>query len=113
MACRIAVKQLRYATDFFGALFQPPSAVELYAEKATALQDLLGERNDAAIALQLIKALDYGAVAQFAYALGMAAGWSAWRGLGDEPALLKAWRSLRKADPYWRCDAELRKGDSD
>ena len=112
-AVRIAVKHVRYATDFFAALFHPPSAVELYAEKATALQDLLGERNDAVIALRLISALDFGADAQFAYASGAAAGWSARRGLGDEPALRKAWRSLRKAAPCWRCDGELRKGDSD
>jgi len=112
-AVRIAVKQVRYATDFFAALFHPPSAVEHYAAKATALQDPLGVCNDAAIALRLIKALDYSADAQFAYASGVAAGWSARRGLGDELALRKAWRSFRKAAPYWRCAGELRKGDSD
>ncbi len=58
-ALRIAMKHMRYATEFFGALFhrgsRPPSAT---LRKAAALQDLLGELNDAAIAERLVKTLD-------------------------------------------------------
>ena len=57
-ALRISLKDLRYATEFFGGLFHPASAAEDYADKAKALQDLLGELNDAAIAQRLIKDLD-------------------------------------------------------
>jgi inorganic triphosphatase YgiF len=110
-AVRIAVKHLRYATQFFGSLFHPASAVELYTEKAVALQDLLGERNDATIALRLIHTLDFCSDAQFAYAAGVAAGWRARGGLGEEPALRKAWRSLRRAEPFWHGEAAVRKGE--
>ena len=84
------------------ASFTQPRLVERYAEKAAALQDLLGERNDATIALRLIHTLDFRSDAQFAYAAGVAAGWRARGGLGEEPALRKAWRSLRRAEPFWR-----------
>ncbi len=52
-ALRIAMKHMRYATEFFGHLFHPTRAAKRYAEKAAALQDLLGELNDATIALRL------------------------------------------------------------
>ena len=110
-AVRIAVKHLRHATQFFGSLFHPASAVELYTEKAVALQDLLGERNDATIALRLIHTLDFRSDAQFAYAAGVAAGWQARGGLGEEPALRKAWRSLRRAEPFWHGEDAVRDGE--
>jgi inorganic triphosphatase YgiF len=108
---RIAVKHLRYATQFFGSLFDPAAAVERYAEKAAALQDLLGERNDVTNALCLIQTFDFHSDAQFAYAAGVAAGWRVRGGLGEEPALRKAWRSLRRAEPFWHGEAAVRKGD--
>ena len=51
-ALRIALKHLRYATEFFGDLFRPASAAERYGRRAAALQDRLGELNDAAIAVR-------------------------------------------------------------
>jgi triphosphatase len=101
-ALRIAAKHMRYAVEFFGSLFHPHSAAERYMNKAQALQDLLGQGNDATIALGLVKTLDFAADSQFAYAAGVAAGWSAHSGGGDAPTLRKAWRSLRKAEPFWR-----------
>jgi triphosphatase len=101
-ALRIAAKRMRYAVEFFGCLFHPYSAAERYIDKAQALQDLLGRQNDATIALGLVKTLDYGVETQFAHAAGIAAGWYARSNYGDEPALRKAWRSLRKAEPFWR-----------
>ena len=103
-ALRIALKHMRYATEFFGRLFHPASAAERYARKAAALQDLLGELNDAAIALRLIKELDGRANPDFAYAAGVAAGWCSRASVGDERALAKAWRSLSKAERTWRSE---------
>jgi len=100
-ALRIAMKHIRYATEFFGHLFHPARAAERYADRAAALQDMLGELNDAKIALRLIKELDFGTNAAFAFAAGAAAGWCARASLGDKAALRKAWRSLLKADRYW------------
>ena len=110
-AVRIAVKHLRYATQFFGSLFHPASAIERYAEKAAALQDLLGERNDVTIALRLIQTLDCQSDAQLAYAAGVVVGWRVRGGLGEERALRKAWRSLRSAEPFWHSEAAVRKGE--
>ena len=100
-ALRIAAKHMRYAVEFFGSLFHPHSA-ERYIEKAQALLDLLGQRNDETIALGLIKKLDFAREAQLSYAVGFASGWCARSGGGDEPTLRKRWQSLRKAEPFWR-----------
>ena len=101
-ALRIAMKHMRYATEFFGHLFHPASAAGHYARRAAALQDRLGELNDAAITRRLIKGIDFGANVEFAFAAGAAAGWCARASHGDDAALRKAWRSLLKADRYWR-----------
>ena len=62
-ALRIAAKHMRYAVEFFGSLFHPHSA-ERYIDIAQVLQDLLGQQNDATIALGLVKTLDFGADAE-------------------------------------------------
>ncbi len=111
-ALRIAMKHMRYAAEFFGHLFHPARAAKRYAEKAAALQDLLGELNDATIALRLVKDLDFGANVGFAFAAGAAAGWCARASLGEEAELGKASRSLRKADRYWRQNTAARELDS-
>ncbi|MGO9419372.1 CYTH and CHAD domain-containing protein [Roseiarcus sp.] len=101
-ALRIAMKHMRYATEFFGGLFHPKSAAKRYIEKAAALQDLLGDLNDAAIALRLVKALGPAKHGQAAYAAGVIAGWCARESEGDLVALRKAWRDFATTAPYWR-----------
>ena len=96
------MKHMRYATEFFGGLFHPKAAAERYAEKAAALQDLLGELNDAVIALRLVKGLGPAKTTQAAYAAGVVAGWCARASEGDVVALRKAWRDVLKATPFWR-----------
>ena len=103
-ALRIALKHLRYATEFFGDLFPPASAAERYGRKAAALQDTLGELNDAAIAVRLVNELEQSAGPDIAYAAGVVAGWSARSSVGDETALFKAWRALEKAERFWRSE---------
>ena len=53
---RIAVKRLRYACDFFAGSF-PYQAVQPFLARLAALQDTLGELNDAAVARKLLDAL--------------------------------------------------------
>ena len=105
-ALRIALKHMRYATEFFGRLFHPSSAAERYGQRTAGLQDLLGHANDAMVVLCLVKELDYGADAEFAYAAGVLVGWSGRGSLDDEPALRAAWRSMLKVHRYWRRDPE-------
>jgi len=51
---RIAAKKLRYATEFFAALF-PQRQVRRYRKTLAALQDVLGVLNDAATAIALVQ----------------------------------------------------------
>nr|WP_321803708.1 CHAD domain-containing protein [Burkholderia sp. BCC1993] len=53
---RIAVKKVRYATEFFASLCAR-RAVRSYVDALTGLQDDLGWRNDAVVAERLLKAL--------------------------------------------------------
>ena len=108
-ALRIAMKHMRYATEFFGGLFHPRSAVERYARRAADLQDRLGELNDAAIALGLIKALGPARSAAGAYAAGLATGWCARASEGDADALRKAWRRFVETERFWRDDRNGRR----
>ena len=101
-ALRVAVKRMRYAAEFFGNLFNSHSAAERYIEKAQALQDLLGQRNDETIALKLIKGLDCGEDAQLASAAEIATKWFANGSGRDKSATREAWQSLHKAKPFWR-----------
>jgi inorganic triphosphatase YgiF len=101
-ALRVAVKRMRYAAEFFENLFHPHSAAERYIEKAQALQDLLGQRNDETIALKLIKGLDCGEDAQLASAAEITAKWFANGSGRDKLATREAWQSLHKAKPFWR-----------
>jgi triphosphatase len=57
---RIRVKRLRYACEFFAPCF-PAAALEPYIGPLAALQDVLGELNDIAVARRFLKALDAGA----------------------------------------------------
>jgi triphosphatase len=103
-ALRISLKRVRYAADFFGRLFRPPSAVRRYARKLAALQDMLGQYNDAIIASRMVSRLDISANADLAHAAGVVVGWCGRSSLSDEDALRSAWRSLAKAERYWRED---------
>ena len=99
---RIALKSVRYASEFFGHLFLPRSAVRRYTRRAAALRDLLGELNDATVAAKMTKQLDMSAGADTVYAAGLVAGWCARSGVGDDIACKSAWRSLQKAERYWQ-----------
>ncbi len=54
---RLAAKRLRYVTEFFASLF-PRKSARAYRRALVRLQDALGERNDAGVALRLAAAID-------------------------------------------------------
>ncbi|MEB0136707.1 CHAD domain-containing protein [Actimicrobium sp. CCC2.4] len=56
---RIAVKKMRYAIEFFSALY-PAKKMRRYAEGLAMLQDQLGSSNDAAVADRLLRQLQDG-----------------------------------------------------
>jgi triphosphatase len=93
---RIDAKRLRYAVDFFRALFKK-SHVESYLDALSAIQDALGEANDAVVAARLVEELAPPAVLK-AYLDG----WTA--GLTQQSAqhLETLFETLRDSKRFWR-----------
>jgi inorganic triphosphatase YgiF len=94
---RIAVKKLRYATEFFAALF-PPRAARRYIETLAVLQDELGVLNDAAttdILLQHLKAQD-------SMAIGAVSGWCAHGVTVHLTSMDAAWQKYYRCRPFWK-----------
>ena len=102
---RIALKKLRYATEFFEALY-PKKHTKPYLAALKDLQDGLGHLNDVAVAQRLIDSLvgrgDRSADRRLQQAAGLVLGWHA-RGVADrEPAILGAWQEFAEREPFWR-----------
>ena len=103
---RIALKKLRYATEFFEALY-PKKHTKPYLAALKDLQDGLGHLNDVAVAQRLIASLvgeaDRSANGDgLQRAAGLVLGWHA-RGVADlEPAILRAWQEFAGREPFWR-----------
>jgi triphosphatase len=103
---RIALKKLRYATEFFEALY-PKKHTKPYLAALKDLQDGLGHLNDVSVAQRLIDSLvgehDRGAGGDaLQRAAGLLLGWHA-RGVADlEPAILRAWQEFAGREPFWR-----------
>lgn len=91
---RIAAKRMRYATEFFASLY-PARRVRPYVKALSALQDSLGQLNDAAVARKALREL---AVRQPAQALG--AGIAIGQLRAREPRALeklcRRWKALRR-----------------
>ena len=103
---RIALKKLRYATEFFAALY-PKKRTKPYLAALKDLQDRLGHLNDVAVAEQLIGTLIGEAASrpdgdQLRIAGGLVLGWHA-RSVADlEPATARAWQEFAERAPFWR-----------
>ena len=98
---RIALKKLRYMTEFLGDLFDRRE-VKAFTRTLKPLQDTLGAANDVRAAHGLVAGLDRDAGAAAERAAGIVLGWHD-RGLVDgEPRLRKHVRRLRKIEPFWR-----------
>jgi CHAD domain-containing protein len=103
---RIALKKLRYATEFFQALY-PKKHTKPYLAALKDLQDRLGHLNDVAVAERLIRTL-VGEAERSAdgdgirWAGGLVVGWHA-RGVAElEPATVRAWQEFAQLEPFWR-----------
>lgn len=99
---RLKVKKLRYASEFFAGAFRATAARRRYVEVAKALQDRLGEMNDAAAARSTVMQIVGPRASELAFtgALLVSAG------RADEPKQLsrakKAYETLVGLDPFWR-----------
>ncbi len=98
---RIAAKKLRYAVEFFAALY-PKRRVRPYIQSLAAMQDVLGGLNDAATMLRLLEEALAGARAPDARVAGMIQGWSAASTHLQLDALSRAWKHWQRQKPFWR-----------
>lgn len=89
---RILVKRLRYACEFFSATL-PSNAARRYLERLEAVQDVLGELNDIAVAGRLLEELGEGAGQQGA---AFVRGWFAARQDILIAQLAIVWRGWKK-----------------
>jgi inorganic triphosphatase YgiF len=98
---RIAIKKLRYSTDFLASLFDA-AKVRTLRSRLTRLQDALGTINDAAT-MQSLLAHGFGRSrsAAAAEARGILLGWSAGRGDALRGDLARAWRAFRRSETFW------------
>lgn len=97
---RIAVKQLRYATEFFATLFAERGMATL-RDRLVLLQDILGRINDAAAVQSLLNAAATDD-REFIAATGIVTGWCEARAAAERRALQNAWRRFRAAPRPWQ-----------
>ncbi len=98
---RVAAKKLRYAAEFFAALYDGHDARH-YRAALAQLQDGLGAYNDAVTLARLAAAASHGGTHPSAHeACGIMLGWSA--GLQDAGTrhLKRIWHEFRNAQPFW------------
>ena len=97
---RIALKKLRYACDYFQALF-PKKAARPYLKRLASLQEDLGRLNDATVAEHLVDEL-VADDAEAAIGGAMIKGWYWHRLQTVESHMLEAWQDFAEAKPFWR-----------
>ena len=102
---RIALKKLRYGTEFFSSLY-PAKATEPFRRAASRMQDVLGHLNDVAVAEHVVRDLLDGSgsgAPQRAAAVGagQVIGWYARQSLELEPQAVAAWEEFRTVEPFW------------
>lgn len=98
---RIAAKKLRYAAEFFAALF-PRRRLRPYVQSLAGMQEVLGGLNDAATLLRLLPEVTAGARTPDPRIGGMIEGWSAAITHLQLDALSLAWEHWQKQKPFWK-----------
>jgi CHAD domain-containing protein len=100
---RIRIKKLRYAAEFFSPLYDA-GATEKFLDKLRDMQDELGRLNDVETARGLIDGLATGDAQRsrrIARAGGLVIGWHRHAAALSENALVRRWRKVKKAEPFW------------
>jgi triphosphatase len=97
---RIDAKRLRYAVDFFATLFGK-RRTSAYLKTLSAIQDVLGQANDAAGAERLIQSL-----APPEGFIHFAKGWFAARTLANLAEIHGRFSTLKKSQRFWRKNSQ-------
>jgi inorganic triphosphatase YgiF len=98
---RIAAKRLRYAGEFFSALY-PPKPVRRYLKALAGLQDLLGALNDAATTGGLLREALAAGTDPAAAAAGFVGGWVAADAEHRAAHAKEAWKDFLGCEPFWK-----------
>jgi CHAD domain-containing protein len=103
---RIALKKLRYTAEFFAPLY-PKKDVARYLQKLRALQNHLGDLNDAANVRSVVGCLmrEKGRKdddAAMRYAAGAMVGWYGAQVPGDVKHALKRYKKFKRVKAFWR-----------
>lgn len=98
---RIALKNLRYGVDFFGGLSASRRRRRAYTKKLSALQNLLGIRNDIVVAGTYLKELREEAGPEAEQTFGFILGWQAREAAIADKAIGKSWKKFKRADIFW------------
>lgn len=96
---RIALKNLRYAGEFFAGCFDEVADPTPLLRAAGALQGLLGAHNDAASADAFLSDQQN---PEAAHGAGVVAGWYARNALIADASLAREWKKFRNVEPFWR-----------
>ncbi|HTQ12583.1 MAG TPA: CHAD domain-containing protein [Rhizomicrobium sp.] len=100
---RIALKKLRYTSEFFAPLFEEHSARAFLAH-LSKMQDVLGALNDVTVARQTLSQLAsprVGAHPSLSFAAGMVYGWHHDRAGHVWKGARKRWKKFEKTEPFW------------
>ena len=101
---RIALKKLRYATEFFCGLYGESAEIRSYLGCLAKLQNALGHANDAAMTQPLVSILASDPVAaEVQRTIGAVIGWQARDRIVIDKTLHKHWRRFRATPPFWSC----------
>jgi CHAD domain-containing protein len=103
---RIALKKLRYASEFFTPLY-PQNAVKRWIEPLKELQDMLGHLNDVAQVRGVVGRLLIGEAesaslqADLSHAAGLLQGFHQARSGAFIHKTCKRWKAFRATEPFW------------
>jgi CHAD domain-containing protein len=97
---RILIKKLRYATDFFGALW-PRRRTKKYLSALKDLQQALGAFHDTTVAMNLIGSLAADGGADVKVGIERINDWLASEQRGKRKELIALWGKFAKRQLFW------------
>jgi triphosphatase len=99
---RIALKKLRYASEFFHGLYGDHAEVRNYLRCLAKLQNALGHANDATIAQPFLGTLAADSVTpELQRTIGAVIGWQARDRIEIEQTLHRHWRRFKGIPTFW------------
>ncbi|WP_412775604.1 CHAD domain-containing protein [Thalassospira lucentensis] len=99
-ALRLDVKQMRYGTDFFGGVYGRKKVIK-FRNGLVAMQDILGELQDAAVAEKRLMSLAPKLSKEGLVAIGLVSGWYAARVDHELDGLGMAWKEFAERKLFW------------